>query len=978
VIGRTIGSYQIVARIGAGGMGEVYAARDANLDRPVALKLLPADAAADPERLRRFHTEARAASSLNHPHILVVHDFGEVDGRPFIVTELVDGRTIRDMLRTHAFGVEEAVAIVSQVALALEAAHARGVVHRDVKPENVMLRPDGFVKVLDFGLAKLVEARPADAETAMHTTAGAVLGTPRYMSPEQARGLDVDLRSDIWSVGVMLYEMIAGRPPFTGATAADLVSAILLADPAPLATAASGDLAVVNRIVTRALRKKPEDRYPDMRGVIADLTAVQRRVEILTGSASPDAPPATPNNLPAQLTPFIGRDDEINGVRTAIAGARLVTMIGAGGVGKTRLALRVGVECLAAFPHGVWLVDLAPVSDGALVAAAVADAVGAPHRPARPIIESLRGHLRDRSLLLIVDNCEHVIDACADLVHQILAGCSGVKIIATSREALAVSGEVAWRVRSLGVPDAGPAGAAALMRIESVQLFAQRGRAARPGFEVTAENGTAVSQICRRLDGLPLAIELAAARLRAMSPAEIATRLDDRFRLLTGGARAALPRQRTLEATVSWSYELLSDAERALFDRLSVFAGGWTLEAAERICQFDRTQSDADISDLIARLVDRSLVVADETMAGTTRYRLLETLRQFGRDRLVDRGEATCIRNQHLSWAVALAERIPPQTTDRRPPDVAAEMDNLRTALEWAGETGAHDAGLRLISSASWILSLTERRRILKQLLPFAGAAPLEVQSRVLFVAGSLAFMMGDWHWGVEALDAGAEISARAGDSKRVSMSLAYAASCYSALGDRDTALVKIERAVAVARESGNTEALARSLALQAWLEIERDLAQAETVAIAGEAMAQGYDSTFDLAHFREVRGFIRCLKGDFASGADVLADAMPLFEQIQENCGAHILETAAAWSAMTGRFAVGAELLGASGRIREETGDQPRPWERIVQDVWLPKIAAALAPDDFAAARARGAQRAFRDALDFARRELRAAVSAL
>jgi eukaryotic-like serine/threonine-protein kinase len=278
--GRIIGSYTIERRIGAGGMGEVYLARDAKLDRPVALKLLSRELALNADRLHRFHAEARAASSLNHPHILVIHDFGELDGRPFIVSEYVEGETVRQRLERGALPVGEALKVALQVAAALAAAHARGIVHRDIKPENVMVRPDGYAKVLDFGLAKLIAREKTEAlDLTFHTSPGLVMGTPRYMSPEQARGKELDARSDIWSLGVLLYEMVAGRPPFAGATDADTIGAIVGAEPVPLGLQAPSAPAQLERIVAAALKKNRLDRYAAVSDVIADLTALGRQFD---------------------------------------------------------------------------------------------------------------------------------------------------------------------------------------------------------------------------------------------------------------------------------------------------------------------------------------------------------------------------------------------------------------------------------------------------------------------------------------------------------------------------------------------------------------------------------------------------------------------------------------------------------------------------------------------------------------------------
>jgi serine/threonine protein kinase/tetratricopeptide (TPR) repeat protein len=313
LVGRTIDSYTIVSRIGAGGMGEVYLARDAKLDRTVALKLLSRDLALNADRLHRFHAEARAASSLNHPHILVIHDFGELDGRPFMITEFVEGETLRGRLDRGPLPLGEAIDVVLQVGAALAAAHARGIVHRDIKPENVMVRPDGYVKVLDFGLAKLAAPDAGDGTPTFNTVPGVVMGTPRYMSPEQARGKEVDARSDVWSVGVLLYEMIAGRPPFAGATHADTVGAILSVEPVPLSLQAPSVSPLLERVVVRALRKSRLERYPAVAALIVDLTAVKRQLDAdepatpagQGGLAAPAESSSTPHTRIAKRTRLI-------------------------------------------------------------------------------------------------------------------------------------------------------------------------------------------------------------------------------------------------------------------------------------------------------------------------------------------------------------------------------------------------------------------------------------------------------------------------------------------------------------------------------------------------------------------------------------------------------------------------------------------------------------------------------------------------
>jgi non-specific serine/threonine protein kinase len=365
-----------------------------------------------------------------------------------------------------------------------------------------------------------------------------------------------------------------------------------------------------------------------------------------------DSPPRTtpngaPNNLPLPVTSFIGREREIDEVKRLLATTRLLTLTGAGGCGKTRLALEVAADALGAYPDGVWLVELAALADPrsalvpALVPWAVASAVGARERPGSTVTDSLVDHLRTRTLLLVLDNCEHVVGAAAQLVDALLRSCPGLRILATSREALGSAGETTWRVPSLAAPPRSAAGELPLehlTRYEAVRLFVDRARAALPGFAVTDQSAPALAEICRRLDGIPLAIELAAARVRVFSVEQIAARLDDRFRLLTAGQRTAMPRRRTLRATVDWSYALLSEPERALLRRLSVFAGGWAFEAAEAVAAGDGIHPYA-VLDLLAQLVDKSLVIAEE-LRGAVRYRLLETIRQYARDRLPEAGEA--------------------------------------------------------------------------------------------------------------------------------------------------------------------------------------------------------------------------------------------------------------------------------------------------------------------------------------------------
>ena len=374
---------------------------------------------------------------------------------------------------------------------------------------------------------------------------------------------------------------------------------------------------------------------------------------------------AFPNNLPVQLTSFIGRERELAEVKQLLEHHRLVTFTGAGGTGKSRLSLQVAADLMDAYPDGVWLVELAPLTDPRLVPGAVADVLGLREEAGRPLLGTLADVLRTKALLLILDNCEHLIGACAELAEALLRQSTQLRILASSREALGIAGEQPFRVPSLSLPDprrlssTTPDLATALSQSEAVRLFIDRVVTIQPHFHVTNRNAPAVAQICHRLDGIPLAIELAAARVKVLPVEQIASRLDDRFRLLTGGSRTALPRQQTLRALIDWSYDLLSETERTLLRRLSVFAGGWTLEAAEAVCAGDGVD-EYDVLELLTHLVDKSLALPEEH-DGDVRYRLPETVRQYARDRVLEAGEAAPLAERHLAYCLAFSERAEPE-----------------------------------------------------------------------------------------------------------------------------------------------------------------------------------------------------------------------------------------------------------------------------------------------------------------------------
>ena len=643
LVGTTLAHYSVVSRIGSGGMGDVYLARDTVLDRSVALKVLPPEDAVTQHGMRRFVEEAKAASALNHPNIATIHELREADGVHFIVMEYVEGATLKSHIASGRLDTSELIRLAIQIAHGLEAAHSVGIVHRDIKSSNIMVTPRGHAKVLDFGLAKRTVR-----DGALDDESGVVMGTAPYMSPEQALGEPLDRRSDLFSLGVVLYEMATGSLPFSGPSVYDTIQGIVDGDPKPVTSINPNIPLSLERVIARCLEKRVEHRVQ----TAAELAEQLQRVESHIRSAG--AGDKFMNNLPQQLTRFVGRKREMAGIRDLWTHARLVTLTGPGGIGKTRLAQQIAVESLPAYADGVWFVELASLDDPGLVTHSVAATLGIRAEGSRSIGDTVAAYLADRHLLLVLDNCEHLIDAAAELTATLLRQAKDLHVLTTSREALAIGGEAVFRVSSLELPNrAQQADIDSLSRHEAVELFLDRARAANSTFAIDQGVAHSLASLCVQLEGIPLAIELAASHVTALSVAEIAARLHDRLSLLTGGSRTASPRHQTLLAAIDWSYALLSEPEKRLFRRLSVFAGGWTLSAAEAVCA-DGGLDSGSVLELVSGLVNKSLVLAEEH-EGQTRYRFMVTLQEYARKQLMRTAEAEGIHRAHAEFVTAFA-----------------------------------------------------------------------------------------------------------------------------------------------------------------------------------------------------------------------------------------------------------------------------------------------------------------------------------
>jgi len=502
---------------------------------------------------------------------------------------------------------------------------------------------------------------------------------------------------------------------------------------------------------------------------------------------------AYPNNLPVQLTSFIGREREIEEGRRLLSQSRLVTLTGSGGTGKTRLALQLAAECLPDFADGAWLVELAPVTDPAGIVPALAGALELRTAPGLPLVDLVTNHLRGKRTLIVLDNCEHLIDACARLADHLLRICPVLRILASSREGLGIAGEASYRVPSLSLPELEASTIEGLARSEAAQLFLERACAANRHFALTSANAQAVAQICHRLDGIPLALELAAARAKLFSAEQIATRLDDRFRLLTGGSRVALPRQQTLRALIDWSYDLLSEAERALLRRLSVFAGGWTFEAADAVC------AELDVLGLLEQLINKSLVVTEENQ-GQSRYHMLETVRQYAREKLMEAGEVATLRDRHFDYFLKLSEEAEPGLRVGPLPwldRLARDYDNLGATIDW-GQGSRPEETLRLMGNLLLFLGFgingyQQPLHWLKRLLPKveapAGNDPaskgrLHARARGLSTVGMLNMELGDHPAAVAAFSESIPLERRLGDPFYLSLALGTRAYLALVAGD--------------------------------------------------------------------------------------------------------------------------------------------------------------------------------------------------
>jgi predicted ATPase len=597
------------------------------------------------------------------------------------------------------------------------------------------------------------------------------------------------------------------------------------------------------------------------------------------------------NNLPVQLTSFIGREREIAEVKRELRAHHLITLVGPGGTGKTRLSLQVAADLVDQFPHGVWFIELAPLTDPDLIPQTILSAIGINEQSGKPL-DALRDYLRRKKTLIVLDNCEHLIDASAHVANALLSVAADLKILASSREALSVPGEVTYAVPSLALPDPGQLPVVEeVYQYEAVRLFIDRSLLADVHFSVDASNASVIAQICHRLDGIPLAIELAAARVRMLSTDQILGGLDDRFNLLTGGARTLLPRQQTLRALIDWSYDLLSENERSLFRRLSVFAGGWTLEAAQEVCASGEAN---DVADMLSQLVGKSLVVVEHPQRGGTRYNMLETIRQYGRERLAETEGSEELRQRHLRYFVELTDLAGPELYRLNQGvwlnRLDEELDNLRLALEWALASDVL-SGLQIVAGPVyrfWLFRSTSRElgNWLAQLLAHDdSASPLH--SRALAIQSQcIGNTEGNFGKAHRLAEESLEMARSLGDRQGEAFSLSILGGFILLQGSVGEAIPLLEQSLAIYRESGDKVGQASAID---WLAINNpNLQRATAYARDGLALCRELGDLTGVASILTTLSRLTYCQGDFSSPVpwleEVLSIARQLGDQVRED----------------------------------------------------------------------------------------------
>jgi predicted ATPase/tRNA A-37 threonylcarbamoyl transferase component Bud32 len=897
--------YTVERELGAGGMATVYLATDLKHERQVAVKVLRPELASalGPERFLR---EIKTTANLRHPNILPLFDSGEAEGSLFYVMPYLVGESLRDRLRRETqLPLGDALRIADEVADALSYAHDHGVIHRDVKPENVLLEA-GHAIVADFGIAHAVTASGDEKLTAT----GTAIGSPHYMSPEQWSGETVDERSDLYALACMLYEMLAGSPPFTGPTPVAVMAGHAVHPVPSLQAACPSVTGPVAAAVERALAKSPADRFASVKEWRAAVTGPGVEAPAIGAPGVVAAPRAFHKPPPNPSTPLLGREDRLGAAAEQLhAGARVLTITGYGGTGKTRFATELFRRLAADYPSGAGFVSLVSVTSAADVLPTIGTALDIAEAPGRSALDALCTVIGDGRTLLVLDNLEQVLDAAGDIA-AVVSRCPGLQVIATSRGPLKIGAESEFVLPPLTLPAEDTTSLDLLRQCPSVALFVQRAEKVNPGFALSTANAETVAAICCRLDGLPLALELAAARVRILEPTSLLQRLDHALDVLTSGDRDLPLRQRTLRATISWSYSLLDAPQQRLLRRVSVFHEGWTLEAMEQVCYTDDDRHRA--LDELDSLLEKGLV---GVVGNGDRYVLLETIRAFAAEQADVGGEVDALRNAHADHFLAFAAGVDvgikgsgQLAAMRR---ARADNANMHAAIQWltvcarTGDSIALEKALQLAGHLNWFWHIgaqhSTARETLDELLALAPAdAPSRGRGLALLANAMISTVTGEWDRALRESTGACEDGVAIGDEAIAVEGVFMAGYCHLSVGRMDEARAAVDDAIARAGAGVSEFLQALGMALKGLLlfatgDLEAGLAIVHEARQTQQRLGDYEGSGVALSFLAQMT----FAKGDHADAMALYGDALASLETVGDRPEIARVQCELGWTAL-------------------------------------------------------------------------------
>ncbi|ABG94822.1 protein kinase/ transcriptional regulator, LuxR family protein [Rhodococcus jostii RHA1] len=957
----------------------------------------------DEENRARFFREQRAMGRLTgHPNIVNILQVGATDsGLPYIVMPYHPQDSLEARVRTRGpLPLDQVLRLGVKMAGAVESAHRLGILHRDVKPANILLTDYGEPELADFGIAHI--------SGGFETATGAVTGSPAYTAPEVLGGEPPSPAADVYGLGATLFSAFTGHAAFERRSGEQVVAQFLR-----ITTQEVPDLRErglpddVSAVIAHAMSREPGQRPATAADFGEQLRGLQRAhgfpVDEMALRAEADArgngeqptsrsgqgPPAhstlgATGSLPLELTSFVGRRHELTEAKNLLTGSRLVTLTGIGGVGKTRLAIRIASAVQREYSDGVRLVELGELRDAVSLVDSIAGALGVRDHSTRPLRDVLIEFLAPREVLLVLDNCEHMVDAVAELAGPLLRVSPRLRILATSREPLGIGGEAVLRVPPLALPDPErKPSLRGLPKYDAVTLFTERA-AAVPGFVLTEENAATVAGICHRLDGLPLPIELAAARLRAMSPEQILGRLTDRYALLTRGSRGAPTRQQTLRLCIDWSFELCTAGEQLLWGRVAVFAGSVELDAAEQVC--GEGLDPGELLDTLTSLVEKSILIREEH-GSVVRFRMLETLREYGYEKLEQTGEAVALRRRHRDWYEALALDAEAEWISARQLEwigrLKREHANLREALEFSVDDDPA-AGLRIAVALFLFWSsqglYNEGRRWYDQLLARQSGPPTLDSIKGLYSHTVMAFAQGDLQAATALVEEARTLTAHTSDP----LLRAYVDCADGMLalysGDLARACSKLEIALAEFTERGDhmlQVAILYPLGLAHGLSGRTD--QAIECHERALAITEAYGETMYRSHSLWALGIAVWKQGDARRSVQLIEQSLKLTKQVRSpRVAAGCLE-ALAWISFEGRDALrAAVLMGAADGLARSIGSTAIIHSNLIryQQEFAEKARKEVGDKAFGAAHHKGEQLGFDAAIAYALHEQPSATS--